>query len=286
VAVALARSPMNTAYMGYSLNRFAKGRFILGLGSQVQSQIEDRFSMPWGKPAARMAEYIAALREIWSAWQTGGNLNFTGQFYHHTSMEPLFTPPPSPYGPPKIYLGAVNPAMLRTAAKLADGVILMLTPPRYLHEVILPIIEEGIAATGRTRSDFEICLTSGQFTGVFPVESDAELKAALDRERRLVPYYFSVPNYRAMLEIYGYGDLQPALHEIRYSDLPEGEKWERMTRMIPDELLLAVGTYAPGAQIPGLLKQKFGSAIDRYMMGGGETYGNWGTPEALRASIG
>jgi len=285
IAVALARSPMTTAYLGYSLNRAAEGRFILGLGAQVRTQIEDRFGMPWDRPVARMTEYVAALRAIWSSWQNGERLHFAGDFYRHTSMDPPFTPPPSPYGPPKIYLAAVNPGMVRAAAAVADGMILMLTPPDYLRERVLPAVEEGLAAAGRPRDEIEVCLAVASFMGIVRVESEDELSAALDRHRGLVPYYFSVPNYRPMLELYGHGDLQPALHEIRYSDLPEDLKWQRMAAMVPDELLLAVGTYASAETAPRRLREKYGTGVDRYLFGAGEFYEPWGTPKALRSVL-
>ncbi|MCO5319724.1 MAG: LLM class flavin-dependent oxidoreductase, partial [Microthrixaceae bacterium] len=36
IAVAFARSPMTLANTAYDLNQFSKGRFILGLGSQIK----------------------------------------------------------------------------------------------------------------------------------------------------------------------------------------------------------------------------------------------------------
>ncbi|MFT5393656.1 MAG: alkanesulfonate monooxygenase SsuD, partial [Gammaproteobacteria bacterium] len=52
VAVAFARNPMSMALQAHDLNAFSKGRFILGLGSQVKAHVERRFSMPWYKAAA------------------------------------------------------------------------------------------------------------------------------------------------------------------------------------------------------------------------------------------
>ena len=66
IAVAFARTPMITAYTANDLQRASKGRFILGLGSQIKPHIEKRFSMPWSHPAARMREYILAMRAIWA----------------------------------------------------------------------------------------------------------------------------------------------------------------------------------------------------------------------------
>ena len=65
IAVAFARSPMTLANIGYDLQQFSEGRFILGLGSQIKAHVEKRFSMPWSSPAARMREFILAMRAIW-----------------------------------------------------------------------------------------------------------------------------------------------------------------------------------------------------------------------------
>ena len=69
IAVAFARSPMTLAHTAYDLQRYTRGRFVLGLGTQIKAHVERRFSMPWTAPAARMREFIGALHAIWSAWQ-------------------------------------------------------------------------------------------------------------------------------------------------------------------------------------------------------------------------
>ena len=65
IAVAFARSPMNLANIGHDLNAYSKGRFTLGLGSQIKPHITKRFSMQWGAPAAQMRELVLAMRAIW-----------------------------------------------------------------------------------------------------------------------------------------------------------------------------------------------------------------------------
>ncbi|MFZ9158994.1 MAG: LLM class flavin-dependent oxidoreductase, partial [Ilumatobacteraceae bacterium] len=92
IAVAFARSPMTLANTAWDLQAFSKGRFILGLGSQIQPHITKRFSMPWSKPAARMREMVLAIHAIWAPWLTGAKLDFRGEFYTHTLMTPFFTP--------------------------------------------------------------------------------------------------------------------------------------------------------------------------------------------------
>ncbi|MYH87595.1 MAG: LLM class flavin-dependent oxidoreductase, partial [Acidimicrobiaceae bacterium] len=56
ISVAFARNPMLLANIGWDLQEFSAGRFVLGLGSQIKPHITKRFSMPWSHPAARMQE--------------------------------------------------------------------------------------------------------------------------------------------------------------------------------------------------------------------------------------
>src|SRR5437764_151171 len=81
IAIAFARTPMTAAVVANDLQTYSRGRCILGLGSQIRPHIENRYSMPWGKPAARMREFVLALRAIWASWQDGGPLDFRGEFY-------------------------------------------------------------------------------------------------------------------------------------------------------------------------------------------------------------
>ena len=113
VAIAFGRTPMTTANSAYDLALLSRGRFVLGLGSQVKPHIERRFSMPWTKPAARMREYVLALKAIWSAWQDGTRLDFAGNFYTHTLMTPFFAPEAHEFGAPPVYLAGVGELMTR-----------------------------------------------------------------------------------------------------------------------------------------------------------------------------
>ena len=98
VAIAFARNPMICAGIAHDLQAYTNGRFILGLGSQIKPHIEKRFSMPWSKPAARMREFVLAIRAIWNTWETNERLEFRGEFYTHTLMTPVFNPGPHPNG--------------------------------------------------------------------------------------------------------------------------------------------------------------------------------------------
>jgi probable F420-dependent oxidoreductase len=149
IAVAFARTPMVLANIGHDLNVASKGRFILGLGSQIRPHITKRFSMPWSSPAARMREFILAMRAIWANWHEGKPLEFAGKFYTHTLMTPFFTPTDTQYGAPRVFLAAVGPKMTEVAGEVADGIIIhAFTTEKYLRETTLPALERGFAKSG------------------------------------------------------------------------------------------------------------------------------------------
>jgi probable F420-dependent oxidoreductase len=147
----------------------------LGLGTQVRTQIEKRFGAEFDKPVARMTELIAALCAIFAAWDTGERLNFRGDFYRHTLMTPTFSPGRNPYGPPRIYVGALGPRLTRATARYADGLLVMpFGTKRFLHEATMPAVQEGLRAGGVSDT---ICLYTA---GPLPVETLAAIVDALD----------------------------------------------------------------------------------------------------------
>ena len=169
IAVAFARSPMTLANVAHDLNEYSNGRFILGLGSQIKPHIARRFSLPWSKPAARMREFIQAMRAIWDCWYEGKPLDFRGEFYSHTLMTPMFTPTGMKAEQPRVFLAAVGPLMTEVAGEVADGVIAhAFTTERHMTEVTLPAIERGLEKSGRSRSDFAVSCP------VFVISGDTE----------------------------------------------------------------------------------------------------------------
>ncbi|MFP6661910.1 MAG: TIGR03617 family F420-dependent LLM class oxidoreductase, partial [Myxococcota bacterium] len=158
IAIAFARNPMLCANIGNDLQQLTRGRFILGLGSQIKPHIEKRFSQPWSRPAARMREFVLAIQAIWRCWNEGEPLEFRGEFYTHTLMTPMFTPTNNPHGAPPVVLAAVGPKMTEVAGEVADGMLVhSFTTGRYLRDVTIPAIERGLAKSGRKRSDFQVC---------------------------------------------------------------------------------------------------------------------------------
>jgi probable F420-dependent oxidoreductase len=255
IAVAFARTPMILANIGHDLNAASKGRFILGIGSQIRAHITKRFSMPWSSPAARMREFILAMRAIWATWHEGKPLEFAGRFYTHTLMTPFFTPGNKEYGPPKVFLAAVGPKMTEVAGEVADGVIIhAFTTEKYLRETTMPALERGFAKAGKRREDFQVSYP----VFVVTARDDKELAAAKTATKRQIAFYGSTPAYRPVLESIGVGELQSDLNTMSKQG-----RWEEMGQLISDDILDAFAVVGEPASIAGQIKSRYGDLIDR-----------------------
>ena len=256
IAVAFARNPMNLAVLANDLQHLSKGRFTLGLGSQIKPHITKRFSMPWSHPAPRMRELIMAMRAIWSSWDTGEKLDFRGEFYTHTLMTPFFNPGKNPYGNPKVLLAAVGELMTEVAGEVGDGMLVHgFTTERYLREVSLPALERGAAKAGKARADLTVSYPGFVVTGA----NDADVAAADKAVRQQIAFYGSTPAYRPVLELHGWGDLHPELNTLS----KRGE-WVKMGQLIDDEVLEAFAVVCPIDQVATQLKARFGDVVDRF----------------------
>ncbi|HEY7174127.1 MAG TPA: TIGR03617 family F420-dependent LLM class oxidoreductase [Micromonosporaceae bacterium] len=251
IAVAFARNPMSVATLANDVQLISNGRFQLGLGSQVRPHIERRFAMPWSHPAARMAEFAAAVRTIWDAWATGEPLAFRGAFYRHTLMTDFFNPGPNPYGNPPILLAAVGERMTEVAGRVADGLLVhSFTTPAYLTERTLPALRR---ARG-TLDGFAICLPAFVVLGADEA-GRAEAEAAV---RRQIAFYASTPSYLPVLEQHGWAPLGAELNVLSR----RGE-WAEMGRLIDDDVLDAFAVSGDAATVAAGLRARFGGVVTR-----------------------
>ncbi|MEE8244489.1 MAG: TIGR03617 family F420-dependent LLM class oxidoreductase [Pseudomonadales bacterium] len=255
IAVAFGRSPMTLANIGHDLNAASKGRFVLGLGSQIRAHITKRFSMPWSHPAARMREFILAMRAVWANWNDGEPLEFTGKFYTHTLMTPFFTPTNTEFGAPRVFLAAVGPLMTEVAGEVADGMIAhAFTTEKYLRETTLPALERGFAKAGKKREDFEISYPVFVVTG----QNEDELAAAKVAARRQIAFYGSTPAYKPVLDSIGVGELQGELNAMSKQG-----RWEEMGDLIDEGILKSFAVIGEPSTIPGQIKSRYGDIADR-----------------------
>ena len=258
IAVAFARNPMILANIGWDLQSYSKGRFILGLGSQIKPHITKRFSMEWSHPAARMREMILAIRAIWETWENGTPLNFRGDFYTHTLMTPFFTPDRADlagFGTPKIFLAGVGELMTEVAGEVCDGFICHgFTTEKYLREVTLPALQRGRAKAGKSMDGFEIVGPSFIVTG----NTEPEMQQAAAGTRQQIAFYGSTPAYKGVLDIHGWGGLQEELNS-----LSKQGKWVEMGNLINDEILNTFAVVGSPEQVAPELKRRYDDVIQR-----------------------
>ncbi|MCP5043369.1 MAG: TIGR03617 family F420-dependent LLM class oxidoreductase [bacterium] len=271
IAVAFARNPMNLANIGYDLQLHSKGRFVLGLGSQIKPHIERRFSMPWSSPAARMREMITAIRAIWNSWQQGEKLDHRGEFYQHTLMAPFFNPGPNPYGLPPIFLAGVGPVMTRVAGEVADGYFLHpFHTEAFLADITIPALEEGWKRAGRKRENFEVSAQVIVVSG----KDDAALSEAKQGAKSQVSFYGSTPAYKGVFESVGRDELHPELKA-----LSKRGGWLEMADQIDDELLDQIAIVGPLDEIARRVHERYGKLADRVSLIG------YGLDDEQKASL-
>ena len=258
IAVAFARNPMNVPQLAHDLNEFSGGRFVLGLGSQVQAHIARRYGMPWSQPAARMREFILALRAIWDCWHEGRPLRFEGEFYRHTLMTPMFVPASRAYPAPQVRLAGVGPLMTAVAAEVGDGLIAHgFTTERYLREVTGKALAAGLARAGKQRADIEVIAPIMVVTG----EDEAMFLRNREAVRGQLAFYASTPAYVGVLTLHGWEGLGREL-----TALSKAGRWAEMGALIDDDMLqtFAVVSESP-ERVPSLLAARYADLLDGWM---------------------
>jgi len=249
VAMAFPRSPIHMAHAAYDLQFLSKGRFRLGLGSQVKAHVEKRYGSRWGSPVAHMRESIEATRAILQSWQDGSRVDYRGEYTTHTLSTPAFTPKPNPYGVPKVLVGALGPKMNELAAEVADGNLVMpFNTERHMRERTWPAIMRGLEKSGRDRSDIEVI--AEVLVGVG--RNDEELDAARG-VRTVLSFYGSTPAYRAVLEIEGWDALQPELNA-----LSKQGGWAEMANLVTDDMVDTLAVHGTPDAVAAQIVQRYG----------------------------
>ena len=254
VAVAFPRSPTVLASQAWDLAANSNGRFVLGLGTQVKGHNERRFGIPWSPPAPRLRDYIGALRAVWRCWETGERLDYQSEHYRLSLMTPDFSPEPTGLAPPPVTIAAVGRAMLRIAGEVGDGVRLHpLCSRRYLEEICLPEISEGMRRGERSRAHFD--LHGGGF--VATGRDEHTVAKAIDQIRQRIAFYGSTRTYLPILSLHGLDELGAQLHRLSV----EG-RWNEMPAKVSDDVVrifAACGTYR---ELAGAVEARFGGLAD------------------------
>jgi probable F420-dependent oxidoreductase len=255
VAIAFSRSPMETAQTAWDLQDLSEGRLVLGLGTQVKAHITRRFSMPWERPAARLREYILAVRAIWESFQNEGPLEFEGEFYRHTLMTPFFNPGPINYPEIPIYIAGVNTRLARLAGEICDGFhVHPFHSPEYVRRTVIPAIAEG--ARQADRDPGQVTLASSAF--VITGENEERVTEQRESVRSQISFYASTPTYRTVLEAHGWQDVGEELGK-----LARDKRWNEMPALVTDEMLGAFSVEATPDEIGPALRERYEGIIDR-----------------------
>ncbi|MDH3210889.1 MAG: TIGR03617 family F420-dependent LLM class oxidoreductase [Myxococcales bacterium] len=261
IVVAFPRSPMVVALTSIDLHRESRGRFHLGLGSQVKGHNVRRFGVPWSAPVPRLREYVESLRAIWRCWEREEPLRYEGDHYRFTLMTPEFAPPPTGLPPIPVSIAAVGPAMMKLAGRICDGVRLHgFATRKYLEEVALPKVEEGLRENPRARSQFDVWGGGFIVTGA----DEAELQKALDATRYRIAFYGSTRSYHGVLAIHGWEELGLELHAMS-----KRGRWQEMAARVPDEVVRTFAAVGTHDEITRAIEERFGGLSDSVALGFG-----------------
>ncbi len=254
IAVCFPRSPMVTAQVAWDLHAQSRGRFTLGLGTQVKGHNERRFSVPWTPPLPRLREYVESLRAIWRCWERGEKLRYEGQHYRFTLMTPEFSPPPTGLPPIPVTVAAVRPGMMKLAGRVCDGVRLHgFATRKYLEEVAMPNLRAGLSERGRDRSRFEIWGGGFVATGA----DEQAVAHQVEKIRYRVAFYGSTRSYHGVLEMHGWQELGVKLHEMSKKG-----QWQQMAAEVSDEVVAEFTAIATYENLNKVIEQRFGGISD------------------------
>ncbi len=255
VAVAFARNPMSLAIQAHDLNAFSRGRFLMGIGSQVKPHITRRFSMPWHKAARQMREFIEAMNAIFDCWYEGKTLEYVGEYYQHTLMPKTFTPQNIEFGRPKVLLSATGPLMTKVAAELADGMIMHpFSSEKYMSEVSMPAIQEGLRRSGRTLDDFIIDYAPMIATGTTEEELNTSIAVVRDR----IAFYGCTVAYKPVLDIHGWGELQDELIALNRQ-----HKTKQMSDLITDDMVRTIAIVGEPLEVIESMRDRLAGVVGR-----------------------
>ena len=249
VTIAFPRSPMVLAMEAWDIQQMSGGRFGIGLGTQVKGHNERRFGGTWSPPAPRMREYIDMMRAIWESWQHGAQAAFVGKEYRYTLMTPNFNPGPLDVPVPKIGLAMVGTGMARVGGERADVIMPHggIMSDRYMREVLLPAVRDGLRSSGRTWSDVEIA-ASGY---LILYDDEREIEPKMLAMRQALSFYGSTRTYHKVLELHGLGELGAKLHSLSLQG-----RWDDMREAVPLEAIAELSQVCRYDNFPRFLAER------------------------------
>ena len=258
ISVAFPRSPMVSAQIAWELAANTKGKFRLGLGSQVKPHIERRYGVSFQQPAKRMRDYVLAVKASIRAFRGEERLAHDGEFYKLNLLTPQWSPPHHDFENIKIDMSAVNPLMLKVTGEVADGLHVhpMHSMP-YIQNRVIPVVTEGAESAGRTLNDIDLIVP------VLAVAGDtAEERAATAKEAKTaIGFYGATPGYAFQFDDLGYEGTRLKLAET----LRTGDR-DALAEQVSDELLDQFGLIARWDDMADKLVERYKGIASRVVM--------------------
>jgi probable F420-dependent oxidoreductase len=269
VAVAFPRSPMVTAQVAWELADTTDGRFVLGLGTQVKTHNERRYSVKFDHPGSRLREYVLALKAIFRAFQGEERLDFHGDYWSFDFMPEMWSPGKIATPNVPVYVAAVRPWSARMAGEVADGIhVHPFHSMRYVNEVVLPAIREGAAMAGRDATDVAVvCPVMAIIT-----DTEAERVKAREETRLRIAFYGSTRTYAGVFDLHGWEGTADRLHELqKVGDL------KGMAATITDDMLDVYSLESTWDGLAEALVDKYRGIADRVVMYDASAKWSYGT---------
>ena len=257
VAVAFPRSPFVTAAAAWELQEATKGKFRLGLGTQVRTHVVRRYGTAFERPGPRLRDYLLAVKACFAAFRSG-TLDHHGDFYDLDFITPQWSPGPIDAPDPKVDIAAVNPWMLRMAGEVADGLhVHPIGEPGYLDRHVLPTVAEGAAKAGRSPSDVAIIVPVMTIVG----DTDEELDKQREVVRASMAFYGSTPNYSFIWDEAGFEGTTARIREKQ-----KAGDFAGMAAQVSDDHIAVFATESTWDGLADALVDKYAGTATRLVM--------------------
>jgi probable F420-dependent oxidoreductase len=258
IAVAFPRSPMISAQIAWELAANTKGRFRLGLGSQVKPHIERRYGAEFAQPAKRMRDYVLAVKASLRAFRKEARLEHDGPFYKLDLLTPQWAPPRHDYEDIKIDISAVNPLMLKVAGGVADGLhVHPMHSMSYINNKVLPAVKDGADKAGRSLDDIDLIIPVLAVAGNTPEERASQAREA----KAAIGFYGATPAYAFQFDDLGYEGTR-----LKFAEALRSGGREAVADLVSDELLDQFGLVARWDDMADKLTARYQGIASRVVM--------------------
>ncbi len=251
-------TPFLHAATALQLQKMARGRFVLGVGSQTKGQVRRMAGTEIDRPAMRSRDMIRAIRALMA-----GEV-YAGEYY---SSDPPggFDLEPGDEPPPPIYHSGVNPLNLRVAGEVADGLVgHPIFTPRYLDEIVEPQVALGLSRAGRERSSFDLCVAPM----VWVTDARHPREQGERIARRALSFYFSTRAYGSFMTLHGWDREREAIRAIWERAQARGVRVDptEMEAVIPDAMVEDGCLVGSAAEVRDMLRDRFQGRADTVLL--------------------